>query len=44
MKIDIKTILILVFILTTLIFGYKWFFTDNKAAKEKIKELEAEYK
>jgi peptidoglycan hydrolase CwlO-like protein len=44
MKFDIKSILILVLLLTTLIFGYKWFFGSDSASAERIKQLEQEYK
>jgi peptidoglycan hydrolase CwlO-like protein len=44
MKFDVKTILILILLAATTIFGLKWFFSGNDASKEKIKQLEAEYK
>jgi hypothetical protein len=44
MKFDIKTILILILLAASTIFGLKWFFSGNDASKEKIKQLEAEYK
>lgn len=40
MKLDIKSILILILLGFTLIFGYKWYYgTDNNDYKNKIKEL-----
>ena len=44
MKLDLKSILILVLLLTTLIFGYKWFYSNGSASKERIKQLELEFK
>ena len=44
MKFDIKTILILILLAASTIFGLKWFFSGNDASKEKINQLEAEYK
>lgn len=43
MKLDIKSILILVLLTFTIIFGYKWYFTDNSAYKEKITQLQKKY-
>jgi chromosome segregation ATPase len=43
MKLDIKIILILVLLLFTLFFGYKWYFTDNSDYKGKINELKQQY-
>lgn len=40
---DIKTILILLFLTLTLIFGYKWYFSgSNTESKKRVKELEKE--
>jgi chromosome segregation ATPase len=40
MKIDVKSILIIVFLTISLFFGYKWYFdTDNSNYKNQIKEL-----
>lgn len=44
MKFDIKTSLILILLLLTSIFGLKWFFGGNDASKEKIKQLEEQFK
>lgn len=44
MKLDIKSILILILLLSTLIFGYKWFFTGDPASKERVKQLEIQNK
>lgn len=44
MKFDIKTILILILLVASTVFGLKWFFSGNDASKEKVKQLEAEYK
>jgi len=44
MKFDIKTSLILILLLLTSIFGLKWFFADNDASKEKIKQLDEQFK
>ena len=40
---DIKNVLILVFLVLTLIFGFKWYLSNDDVAKEKIKELNKEY-
>jgi predicted negative regulator of RcsB-dependent stress response len=42
MKYDIKTILVLVLLATTILFGYNWYFGDN-GDKDKIKELDEKY-
>lgn len=42
MKYDIKTILVLVFLVGTILFGYMWYFGDNGGKKE-IKELNEKY-
>ena len=44
MKFDFKTILILVLLAASTIFGLMWFFGGSDASKEKVKQLEAEYK
>jgi chromosome segregation ATPase len=44
MKLDIKTILILVLLGLTLLFGFKWFFSGDKASKERVKQLEQQFK
>lgn len=44
MKFDIKTSLILILLLLTSIFGFKWFFGGNDDSKEKIKQLEEQFK
>jgi len=43
-KLDIKTILILILLLISTVFGLMWFFGGSDASKEKVKQLEAEYK
>jgi hypothetical protein len=43
-KLDIKTILILILLLISTVFGLMWFFSGSDASKEKVKQLEAEYK
>lgn len=43
MKLDFKSILILILLGFALFFGYKWYFTDNSDYKNKIKELEEQY-
>ena len=43
-KDKIYLILISVLLLTSLIFGYKWFYSGNSASKERVKQLEAEFK
>jgi vacuolar-type H+-ATPase subunit I/STV1 len=43
MELDFKSILILILLGLTLIFGYKWYFTDNSDYKNQIKELEENY-
>ena len=40
MKLDIKSILILILLGLTLLFGFKWFFSGDKASKERVKQLE----
>ena len=42
MKYDIKGILVIILLITTLIFGYKWYFGGN-SSDEKIKELNEQY-
>ena len=43
MKFDIKTIIILVLLGVSLLFGYKWFFSSDPSLKQRLKEIEAEY-
>jgi len=43
MKFDIKTIIILVLLGVSLLFGYKWFFSGDSSLKKRLKEIEAEY-
>ncbi len=43
MKLDVKSILILVLLAVSLFFGYKWFFGGNSEYKEKVKQLEKEF-
>ena len=44
MKFDLKTILILVLLAASTVFGLMWFFGGSDASKERVKQLEAEYK
>lgn len=44
MKLDIKSILILVFLGISIFFGLKWFWSGDSASKERVKQLEKEYK
>lgn len=44
MKVDIKNILILVLIIFSIISGYKWFIEGDSVSKEKVKQLEEEFK
>ena len=43
MKLDFKSILILILLGATLIFGYKWYFGGNSEYKEKLKALQEQY-
>lgn len=40
-NLDIKTILILVLLIISLFFGYKWYFSGNNSQKDEINKLEA---
>lgn len=44
MKLDIKSILILVLLGFTLLFGFRWFLSGDKASKERVKQLEQQFK
>lgn len=44
MKLDIKTILILVLLAISLVFGWNWYFGGGKEFRNKIKQLEKERK
>jgi chromosome segregation ATPase len=44
MKLDIKSILILVLLGLTILFGFKWFFSGDGSSKERVKQLEQEFK
>jgi len=44
MKFDLKTILILVLLVVSTVFGLMWFFGGSDVSKEKVKQLEKEYK
>lgn len=44
MKFDFNKILIIFLLLTTIGFGLNFFFSNNETSKEKIKQLEDEYK
>lgn len=44
MKLDIKSILILVFLGISIFFGLKWFWSGNDASKERVKQLEQQFK
>jgi len=43
MKLDIKSILILILLGFTLIFGYKWYFSGDDGIKEELKQLQEQY-
>lgn len=43
MKVDFKSILVLILLGFALFFGYKWYFTDNSDYKKRIKELKEQY-
>jgi chromosome segregation ATPase len=43
-KLDIKSIIIIALLGFCLFFGYSWLFNDNSGYKEKVKQLEKEYK
>ena len=43
MKLDIKSILILILLGLTLLFGFKWFFSGDKASKERVKQFGKDY-
>jgi predicted negative regulator of RcsB-dependent stress response len=38
-QLDIKSILILILLGLTILFGFKWFFSGDKASKERVKQL-----
>lgn len=43
MKLDIKSILILILLGFTLIFGYKWYFSGDGEIEEKLNQLQEQY-
>jgi chromosome segregation ATPase len=43
MKLDIKSILILVLLGLTILFGFKWFLSGDSASKERVKQLELQF-
>lgn len=43
-KLDLKSILILILLLVSMIFGSMWFFGGSDDSKERIKQLETEFK
>jgi len=43
-KFDPKTIIIIVLLLASIIFGSMWFYGGNDASKEKVKQLESDFK
>lgn len=43
MKFDIKSILILLLLATSLLFGLKWLWSSDKKSKERVKQLEKEF-
>jgi hypothetical protein len=43
MKLDIKSIIILLLLGVSLFFSYYWFFGDNSEYKEKVKKLQNDY-
>lgn len=44
MKIDLKSILILIFLGVSILFAYKWYFSNDIVSKERVKQLEKEFK
>ena len=44
MKVDIKKILILALIIFSIISGYKWFIGGDNVSKERVKQLDEEFK
>lgn len=44
MKLDIKSILILALLGISLFFGLNWFWSGDKSSKERVKQLEKEFK
>jgi len=44
MKLDTKSILILALLGLSLFFGLKWFWSGDSASKERVKQLEQEFK
>lgn len=43
MKLDLKSILILIFFGLSILFGYKWYFSGDKESKERVKQLEKKF-
>jgi chromosome segregation ATPase len=43
-KFDPRTIIIIVLLLASIIFGSMWFYGGNDASKEKVKQLESDFK
>ena len=43
MKFDIKNTIILILLIVSLLFGYKWFIESDSGSKERVKQLEKEF-
>jgi hypothetical protein len=43
MKFDIKNTIILILIIVTIFFGYKWFISGDSGSNERVKQLEKEF-
>jgi chromosome segregation ATPase len=43
-KLDLKSILIIILLLVSIVFASMWFFSGSDASKERIKQLETEFK
>lgn len=44
MKYDIKMIIIIVLLLTSVLFGLSWYLSGDDVSKERVKQLEKDYK
>jgi hypothetical protein len=43
MKFDIKNTIILILLIVSILFGYKWFIESDSGSKERVKQLEKEF-
>jgi chromosome segregation ATPase len=43
-KFDIKTVVIVLLLLSSTVFGFMWFFSGNEVSKDRVKQLEADFK